>query len=63
MTVAKIFGKVKQGFFWLRYGTVQERVICRHEGTACEVEFTGRGGRVIGYWAYGVFDPRLPYQG
>jgi hypothetical protein len=48
---------------WLRWGTISERVVCSIEGTSAEIEFTDRWGRVIGYWAYGSFDPRLPYQG
>jgi len=48
---------------WIRFGAIKERVVDRIEGTACEVEFTGRFGKVVGYWAYGAFDPSCPYQG
>jgi len=48
---------------WIRFGTIRERVVSRIEGTPCEIEYTGRFGRVIGYWAYGSFDPSEPYQG
>lgn len=32
-------------------------------GCVSEVEFLGRGGKRIGYWAYGQYDPSYPYQG
>ena len=32
-------------------------------GVVAEEEFYGYNGKVIGYWAYGCFDPNLPYQG
>ena len=32
-------------------------------GCVSEVEFLGRGGERIGYWAYGHYDPNYPYQG
>jgi len=48
---------------WIRWGAVNERIVCRIGEIPCEAEYTDRWGRVIGYWAYGSFDPRLPYQG
>ena len=33
------------------------------QGVPAEVEYTNQNGEVIGYWAYGEFDPNLPYQG
>ena len=48
---------------WVRWGTIHERTVCHIGEIAAEVEYTDRWGRVIGYWAYGSFDPRLPYQG
>lgn len=29
----------------------------------CEIEYYDEQGVVIGYWAYGSYDPDLPYQG
>jgi len=48
---------------WLRWGRVRWRTTQDINGTAAEIEYTDRFGRVIGYWAYGSFDPQLPYQG
>ena len=32
-------------------------------GVVSEILLTGRRGKVIGYWAYGYYDPNFPYQG
>jgi len=32
-------------------------------GIVAEYEVRARDGRVVGYWAYGYWDPALPYQG
>ena len=47
----------------LRFGDIQSRVVDQINGTASEIEYTDKRGRVVGYWAYGSFDPTLPYQG
>lgn len=52
-------------WFWIRYGPVVERV--RAGGywePVMEIEYLpARTGRTVGYWAYGSFDPSLPYRG
>lgn len=55
--------KVKAVWNWIRFGKITSAVKADINGTACEVEFYGRGGKVIGYWAYGSFDPAGPYRG
>jgi hypothetical protein len=55
---------LRRAWRWIRFGEITERVV----GTAgdhvpSEVEYLGRGGKVIGYWAYGEFHPAYPYQG
>ena len=32
-------------------------------GHVSEIEYTDKDGTVVGYWAYGHFDPNLPYKG
>lgn len=32
-------------------------------GVASEVEFVDEEGQMVGYWAYGHFNPSLPYHG
>ena len=54
--------KLKALWFWLRFGKVTVHVVDTINGSACEIEYRGRNGAVIGYWAYGAFDPTLPYQ-
>jgi hypothetical protein len=49
---------------WLRFGTITERVVdFAGGGIPCEIEYRGRGGKLVGYWAYGNFDPAFPYRG
>lgn len=56
--------KLKLCFFfqWLRFGKITTKVIDRIEGTVCELEYRGRFNKVVGYWAYGYFDPELPFK-
>lgn len=47
----------------VRFGKVTQRVT----GTAghnvpAEIEYLDRKGRVVGFWAYGAFDPNQPYR-
>lgn len=48
---------------WVRFGKVTAHVVATagHD-VAAEIEYRGRFGRVVGYWAYGSFDPNLPYK-
>ena len=39
----------------------QVRDSINHE--PCEIAYYDRHGVMIGYWAYGSYDPDLPYQG
>jgi hypothetical protein len=48
----------------LLFGDITERVVgTAGDGVPAEIEYRGRGGRVIGYFAYGSYDPALPYRG
>lgn len=40
-----------------------DRIICIDGGVASEYEILNAAGEVIGYFAYGSYDPSLPYQG
>ncbi len=33
------------------------------ESVVCEIAYYGRFNKLIGYWAYGSYDPSLPYKG
>ncbi|WP_157657720.1 hypothetical protein [Burkholderia ubonensis] len=54
---------MKRFWQWLRFGTITEKVKSVDGGVPSEVEYSGRRGKLVGYWAYGYFDPKLPYQG
>ncbi|WP_157649546.1 hypothetical protein [Burkholderia ubonensis] len=54
---------MKQFWQWLRFGDITEMVRTIDGGVVSELEYRGRRGKVVGYWAYGSFDPKLPYQG
>jgi hypothetical protein len=41
----------------------QERIRSVDGGVASEIEYLNWRGERIGYWAYGSYDPSLPYQG
>lgn len=47
---------------WLRFGTVRAEVLGVDGGVASEVAYIGRGVKIVGYWAYGSFDPAMPYR-
>jgi hypothetical protein len=55
---------LKAKWQWLRFGDITEKVMATAgDGIVAEIEFRGRGDKVVGYWAYGSFDPHLPFQG
>lgn len=55
--------RAKEAWQQARFGTITETVKSVDGGVASEVEYRGRGGKVVGYWAYGDFDPKMPYRG
>lgn len=50
-------------WIWMRFGEITSKVVYRIDYIECEIEYHDRNGKLIGYWAYGDFDPELPYQG
>ncbi len=51
-------------WIWARFGHIHSRVV----GTAgdhvpAEIEYRGQLNRLVGYWAYGSFDPAYPFHG
>ena len=58
------FGKIASAVWkWVRFGTITERIKDSINGIPCEIEYVVRWGRVVGFWAYGYWDPSGPYQG
>lgn len=47
----------------IRFGEITETIKSVDGGVPSEIEYRGRGNAIVGYWAYGHFDPTLPYQG
>lgn len=45
------------------FGLITETIKDKVENVVSELEYKDKEGNVIGYWAYGFYDPRLPYQG
>jgi len=58
---AKVHRCLKPVWQWIRFGTIAEKVV--GDGVPAEIEYRGRGGKVVGYFAYGSYDPLLPYKG
>ena len=48
----------------IRFGKITSKIIATAgDNVPAEIEYYGRGGKLIGFWAYGYFQPNLPYQG
>lgn len=58
-----ILGRLRKAWVWLRFGHITETVKAVDGGTVSEIEYRGRFGKVVGYWAYGSWDPQGPYRG
>lgn len=54
---------IKKLLFTLKYGKLTQNVVCTIGGHDCEIEYVDKNDRVVGYFAYGNFDPQLPYVG
>lgn len=58
-----IYFLIASVMFVILYGRVKKRFVADVANVTSEIEYTGRFGVVVGYWAYGFYDPRLPYIG
>ena len=58
-----IKARLKDLYLYLRFGRITSKVEERLEGVVSQECFYGRNGKVIGFWAYGNYDPNLPYKG
>ena len=59
----KIIFHIKRIYCLIRYGKITSNIIDNINYTPCEIEYVDKNGKTIGYWAYGYFEPYLPYQG
>lgn len=53
---------MKRIWYWLRFGKVRAETRSVDGGVVSEIAYIGRGGKIVGYWAYGSFDPAMPYR-
>lgn len=58
-SVKRVFRKI---YNRIRFGNVTAVVKDTVSGAVCEVVYMDSRNRVVGYWAYGYFDPSLPYR-
>lgn len=49
--------------FWIMWGTIREGTYYLDGGFISEISYIGRNGRIVGYWAYGYWQPDCPYHG
>lgn len=54
---------LKKSYQHWRFGAITETVKAVDGGVPSEIEYRDCKGIVIGYWAYGSFDPSHPYRG
>ena len=51
-------------WLYIRFGKITSEITdTAGYDVAAEIVYYGRGHKVIGFWAYGYFDPKYPYQG
>jgi hypothetical protein len=53
----------KRAWLWLRFGCIRSEVKVFDFGLVCEEAFYDCNGTLIGYFAYGYYQPDLPYKG
>lgn len=53
---------LKDFYYYVRFGKVSSVVKDKINDIPCEIAYYDRNGRMIGYWAYGYFDPNMPYK-
>lgn len=47
---------------WIRFGKIISIIKATDAGFVSEIEYKGRFNKTVGYWAYGSFDPSLPFK-
>ena len=46
---------------WIYFGKITQETKGYIAGCIAEIAYYGRGKKLIGYWAYGYYDPSFPY--
>ena len=52
---------INQFIDWCYFGKITSKIVCLDGGCASEIEYRSRNNELVGYWAYGCFDPAFPY--
>ncbi len=56
--------KLRKIWLWIRFGKITSRITgTAGDNVPAEIEYLDRWGNVIGFWAYGSWQPGCPYQG
>ena len=55
--------KIKKIWCIIKYGKISDIVIDDINGIPSEIKYIDKNGNEIGYWAFGYFQPNMPYQG
>jgi hypothetical protein len=59
----KIIFHIKRIYCLIKYGKIDLIVMDNINYTSSEIKYVDRNGKTMGYWAYGYYEPYLPYQG
>jgi hypothetical protein len=54
---------IKRLYLFIRFGYITKQVVDSINGLPCEIAYYGRHGEMIGYWAYGYYDPKGKFKG
>ncbi len=54
---------IKRLYLFIRFGYITKCVVDSINGYPCEIAYYDRTGKMIGYWAYGYYDPEGKFQG
>lgn len=61
--LSRIVRAIRRAYVRVRFGVITSRVTATAgDHVPAEIEYIGRG-KVVGFYAYGCWDPNLPYRG
>lgn len=62
MTIYRIKRFLRKVYNSIRFGRVRPVVKYTVAGTVAEIVYFDSKSAIVGYWAYGHFDPSFPYR-
>ena len=57
----KLIYRLNKLIDYILFGKIRMHVVSQEESVIYEAEYIGRFNKVVGYWAYGNFEPDYPY--